>query len=816
MLTSYSQAAQTSLRVDETRIFLPSSSLRPTFEWVNDMSANPQPSAGRFRLRTFGTLALAGPEDDTLLGKHRHQHRRLALLAVLAAAGDEGRSRDQLHLLFWPDATQTRARHSLEQLLYAIRSSIDDDVFDGVNPIRLNPAVVSSDVGDFQSALERGDLPAALEQYRGKFLDGFYLSDVPEFEQWVSAERARLERSYSGALERLAQKAEAEHDYAGAVHRWRQIADIDGVSSKNAAGLIRALMNAGDHAAALQYAEQYEKVVARELGTNVGPEVARLVAEARSKTSSDIIAAPKAQHHAPMIAARDTRATAILANRPVLRTSSRQRFAPYAVGAAFVVLVIATAAWLRTTVPTPHSAEERSIAVLPLLNIGGDRQDGALVDGLSEELIAVLSRIPNLRVIPRTSAFAFKDSHAGIVRIADSLGVSNILEGGVQRDGSKFRVQLRLVNARDGSTRWSRTFDRELKDIFAVQSEIAGAVASELDVQLGDSTLSRIKRGSTRNIAAYELYLRGNDPVLLRSDSGARAALAYYREAIDLDPNYADAYAGLAKVHTRIGFADDSGLSRRERLALAEQAALKAVAIDESSGTAHAALSVVRRNNYEFASAHSELKRAIELEPANPRFHEWLAVLDASFGRTAEALAESNRALELDPLSPTATAEVANALLASDRCDEALAHLDRLTSLRPPLLRASAIAAQCYARKQMWPQAIDETRKISTIGGPRGQALLGYMLGRGGRTEEAKRVLAGLLAFQRSHQDAFDVAIVYAGLGDNDRAFMWMNKAVDDRSLGFDWLSAIFDGLRRDPRFDKLAARVAFGADSAR
>jgi TolB-like protein/Flp pilus assembly protein TadD len=575
-------------------------------------------------------------------------------------------------------------------------------------------------------------------------------------------------------------------------------------------------MNAGDHAAALQYAEQYEQVVARELGTNVGPEVARLVAEVRSKTTSDSVANPKSSQRPPVTATRDTTSTGIPPTKAPLRPSSRQRFAPYAVGAAFVVLVIATAAWLRTTVPTPHSAEERSIAVLPLLNISGDRQDGALVDGLSEELIAVLSRIPNLRVIPRTSAFAFKDSHAGITRIADSLGVSNILEGGVQRDGARFRVQLRLVNARDGSTRWSRTFDRELKDIFAVQSEIAGAVASELDVQLGDSTLTRIKRGSTRNIAAYELYLRGNDPVLLRSDSGARAALTYFRSAIDLDPNYGDAYAGLAKVRTRIGFADDSGLSRRDRLALAEQAALKAVAIDESSGNAHAALSVVRRNNYEFASAHSELKRAIELEPANPRFHEWLAVLDASLGRNEEALAESTRALELDPLSPTATAELANALLASDRCDEALAHLDRLSSLRPPLLRASAIAAQCYAQKQMWPQAIAEARKISTIGGPRGQALLGYMLGRGGRTEEAKRVLTDLLAFQSAHKDAFDVAIVYAGLGDNDRAFMWMNKAVDDRSLGFDWLSAIFDDLRRDTRFDKLTARVRFGADSTR
>ena len=163
----------------------------------------------RYRLRTLGTLAFAGPEDDALLGKETHQRRRLALLAVLAAAGMQGRSRDHLLVLFWRDATQPQARHSLEQLLYAIRSSIDEAVFVGVNPVRLNPAIISSDVAEFHSALERGDLEGAAKEYRGPFLDGFFLSDAPEFEQWVDAERARLSRSYCGVLERLAQSAEA-------------------------------------------------------------------------------------------------------------------------------------------------------------------------------------------------------------------------------------------------------------------------------------------------------------------------------------------------------------------------------------------------------------------------------------------------------------------------------------------------------------------------------------------------------------------------------------------------------------------------------
>jgi len=646
----------------------------------------------RYRLRTFGTLALAGREDDTLLGKHGHQHRRLALLAVLAAAGEQGRSRDQLLLLFWPDTTQARARHSLEQLLYAIRSSIDEAVFAGVNPVRLNPVVVSSDVGEFQGALERGDLETAVQEYRGPFLDGFYLSDAPEFEQWLDAERARLERSYSGALERLAQRAEVAQDHATAVGWWRKLAETDAVSSKNATGLIRALMNAGDHAAALQHAEHYEAVVARELGTSVGPAVANLVAEVRAKTKTEPVAVVKLRPPPPQSAPRAA---------PVPPRSPRRRSGPYVLAGVAVFALIAAAAWLRATLghSTPRSAAERSLAVLPFANVGGDQQDAAFVDGLSEELIAVLAKIPNLRVIDRTSAFVFKNSSAGVRRIGDSLGVSNILQGSVEKAGSQLRVRVRLVDARDGSTRWSAVYDRELKDIFSIQSEIAGAIARQLDLPLGESTLARIKRGSTRNVAAYEHFLRGNDPVLPRSDSGGRAALEHFRQAVALDPDYAAAYAGLARMHVRIAFGDDPELSRPARLALAEQAALKAVALDDSSGWAHLALSMVRRDNYEMASAETELNRAVALEPTNARFRGWLVLLYVVTDRPAEALVESRRALELDPLSPEANAEVAHALLANDRCDEARG-TTRKTRVSPPTAVASGRNCRAVLRTQ--------------------------------------------------------------------------------------------------------------------
>jgi tetratricopeptide (TPR) repeat protein len=232
---------------------------------------------------------------------------------------------------------------------------------------------------------------------------------------------------------------------------------------------------------------------------------------------------------------------------------------------------------------------------------------------------------------------------------------------------------------------------------------------------------------------------------------------------------------------------------------------LKAVALDDSSAEAHEALSFVRRSNYELTSAAMELNRAVALESTNARFHEGLVQLYAMTQRPAEALVEGRRALELDPLSPTANAEVAHALLVSDRCDEALAQLEKLRSLRPPLLRAGNIAAQCYARKQMWPQAIAEMQRILVNAGPPAQALLGYMLARGGRTYEARRILAALLDRpRRINGGAFDVATVYVGLGDNDQAFRWLEKSVGDRSLRVDNLPAVLDGLRGDPRLDSF------------
>ena len=408
------------------------------------------PVAPPFRLHTLGTLALQGPDGAAPPADFAQHGRRLALLATLAISGQRGRSRDQLLLFFWPDASQQRARHSLEQALYLIRKAIDPAVFAGVNPIRLNPAVLASDVEEFLSEVGRGSLEAAIDVYGGPFLDGFYLSDAPEFEQWMEVERARLEALYVKALETLAEAAEAAGENRAAAGWWRRLSEADPLSGPIAMGLIRALAGAGDHAGALRHAERYERLLEQEVGTGVGPEVTRLVEEIRvgvkattSPPSPDFEEPTEELTEDTRAGVRSTAATEVRDREPAVEEAARsgarsrtRRGLALAVGAALLLAAWFAASRLQDAPPEPAVATETgdmSIAVLPLSNLSADPQDAVLADGMTQELIAMLAKPGDLRVIGSTSAFAFRDHRLDVRTIADSLGVANVLEGGVQR-----------------------------------------------------------------------------------------------------------------------------------------------------------------------------------------------------------------------------------------------------------------------------------------------------------------------------------------------------------------------------------------------
>jgi TolB-like protein len=499
---------------------------------------------------------------------------------------------------------------------------------------------------------------------------------------------------------------------------------------------------------------------------------------------------------------------------PGPRSQPWRRTSLVAGSVAALVGVVAIALWgperMEQLVPAATDAPgEPSIAVLPLANLSADPRDEALSDGITEELIAILGRTEGLRVIASTSVFPFKGRQGDVRAIADSLGVTNILEGGLQKHGSRLRVQLRLVDARDGSTRWSQTYDREFEDVFAVQDDIARAVAGELKLRLDADAERHLLRRQTPDVAAYELYLRGSDPVLTRSDRGVRQSLEYFQQAIAVDSTYAAAYAGLAVVYIRLGSAADPGMPLRDLYSLADGAARKAVAFDDSLSEAHQALGRVRMAVLDFPTARSETERAIDLDPSRSINHLSMATLHRWAGRPGEALVEAHRALEGSPLSPVMHAEFANVLAANRRCDEALEQLDRIAAVQPPPRRNAVIIGPCYAEKRMWPEAIAALRPQAKTGDPLTMALLGHVLARSGQVEEAKQILADLLARrQRIGAGAFEVAIVHAGLGDFDQAFAWLDKAVDDYSLKVEIMAPTFEDLHHDPRFERLSSRL--------
>jgi serine/threonine-protein kinase len=415
-----------------------------------------------------------------------------------------------------------------------------------------------------------------------------------------------------------------------------------------------------------------------------------------------------------------------------------------------------------------------------------------------------------LRVTASTSVFAFRGRQIDVRRIADSLRVANILEGDVQKIGSHLRVHVRLVDALDGSTRWSETYDRELRDVFLMQDDIARSVAGELDVRLVGRTGTARLRHQTHSIAAYEFYLRGRDPTLLRSDSSVRLGLEYFRRALAADSTFAAAWAGLAHMYGVLGLGGKPGRPLRELAELAEAAARKAVALDDSLAEAHVELGFVRVAGLrDLASAERELRHGLELDPGIPRAHEYLSELYAFTGRPVEALAEARRGQATDSLSAIATAQVAKMLYINGRFDEALVLLQTLAAVRPPLRRVANTAGLCYVEKRMWPEAVAALQAAAANGGPRALALLGYTLARAGQREEARRIQVELLArWRRNVAGASEIAMVHAGLGDLDQAFVWLERAADDRSLALEWMGPTFSELRDDPRFLRIIRRL--------
>jgi len=454
---------------------------------------------------------------------------------------------------------------------------------------------------------------------------------------------------------------------------------------------------------------------------------------------------------------------------------------------------------------------EKSIAVLPLVNESGDPKDEYFSDGLSEELIAALAQISGLKVIGRSSSFRFKDRKEAPKTIGEKLGVSTLLDGTVRKQGDRVRIVAALVNATDGIQLWTRTFDRELKDIFAVQEEIATAVAESLKVTLLGSQDRPAQRGAASNVEAHNAYLQGHFHFQRRNLEDYRKAVGYFDQAIRLDPDYALAYTERSEAWSFIG--DLTG-QHEPAWSNARSDAEKAVAIAPSLAEARAALGWVRFFiDWKFAEGITELKRAKELSPANPTANDLLARAILYLGRLDEAERQTRHAVELDPLSVIAQGNLARVLFFAGKLDEADAAARKAAELQPASASSHRWQTVIAAQRGDGETALREAQLEPDEGYRRFELAVAQYV-RGDRAA-ADAALADLIANGRDNL-AYQIAEVYAVRGEKDKAFEWLQISFDNHDTGT--LTLLVDpllrGLRDDPRYKTLLAKLGLPAAS--
>ena len=447
---------------------------------------------------------------------------------------------------------------------------------------------------------------------------------------------------------------------------------------------------------------------------------------------------------------------------------------------------------------------DKRIAVLPFENLS-DPHDEYFSDGLSEELISALAQISELKVIGRSSSFRFKDRKEEPKTIGEKLGVSTLLEGTVRKQGNRVRIVAALTNAADGIELWTRTFDRELKDIFAVQEEIAKAVAESLKVRLLGSDDRSAQRAAPNSVEAHNAYLQGHFHLLRLNVEDFRKAIAYYDQAIQLDPHYALAYAKRAEAWVFLG--DLTG-QRPTAYPKARSDAEKAVAIAPALAEARAALGFVRcLVDWKFAEGLAELKRAKELSPANPTANDLLARIIVYLGRFDEAERQARQAVELDPLSTVTQGNLARVLFCAGKLDEADAVARKGAELQPTGAGSHRWQTLIAAQRGDGEAALREAQLEPDAGFRRFELAVAHCV-RGDR-QAADAALADLIANAREGF-AYQIAEVYAVRGEKDKAFEWLQMSFDDRDAGMLGLlvDPLLRGLRGDSRYKDLLEKV--------
>jgi serine/threonine protein kinase/Tfp pilus assembly protein PilF len=479
-----------------------------------------------------------------------------------------------------------------------------------------------------------------------------------------------------------------------------------------------------------------------------------------------------------------------------------------AIAAIALIAVLAAAGWYFRFAGRGETID--SVAVLPFVNASADPNAEYLSDGITESLINSLSQLPHLKVMSRDSAFRYKGKETDAQAVGRELGVRAIFKGRVVQRGDSLDISAELVDARDDSHIWGQQYSRKPSDIFALQGEIAKEITTMLRMRLSGEEDKRMAKSYTANPEAYQDYLKGLYWRWKITDQGYSKGIDYFQQAIAKDPNYALAFSGLADCYS--GRANTGYVPPKEGYPLAKEAALKALELDDTLAEAHSSLAFIKTDyDWDWPGAERESQRAIELNPGYARAHEIYGYHLYRLGRFQQAIAELKRSVELDPLSLLNNRVLGQAFYNARQYEQAIEQLRKTLELDPNFTGLHQLLGQAYLQKSMYKEGIAEIEKELAVfpNGTGALSQLGYGYALEGKRAEAQKVLDQLN--ERSKQryvSPANRAAIYAGLGEKDKAFEWLEKGFEERSIGAIKVNPVYDPLHSDPRFADLLRRM--------
>ncbi|PYO47490.1 MAG: hypothetical protein DMD72_09925 [Gemmatimonadetes bacterium] len=687
--------------------------------------------------------------DAPLSGPPAQRHR-IALLALIVASWPQPLSRDRAMAMLWPEKDVASARRLLNLAVHVLRTALgEDSIASTGDGLLLNPSRVNCDLHELRAAIESDASDRVARLYTAPLLDGFHLDDSTEFGFWLDERRSELSHAYIGALLALAERQQESGDVHGMVRTCLRLAAADPHSGVYAQALMRALDDAGDTPGAIQHASEHARRLRMDLELDPDPKVVALAKQLRSGTLRE-----------RQVAAADQR------------------------------------------VP--------SVAVLPFINLSGDSENELFADGITEDVIAQLSKIRALKVISRSSVTQFKERQLSLKEIARRLGATTVLDGSVRHAGDRVRIVAKLIDAETERHLWAETYDRQLTDIFSIQSDVALQIAASLRAELSRDEETRVRRQPTGDVRAYQSFQRGRQLYIQYTPESLTSAIEFYDRAIALDPSFALALANKALAYTEL--AEVGALAPDVAYRCAMQAASTALRLDPDLGEAHSSMGFIKGvHEFDWSGAEREFKRALELSPSNSDTYMMYGRFCAALTRFDDAIALQERAHELDPLAHGLDRMTTR--IRAGRYDEAVPLAEEAVEFAPANDRARATLGWAYFMSGRRAEGLAELERAVAVepGNTMWLGQLGQAYGMAGDKKKAREILGQLIDVARSYYvSPYHFTYAYIGLGEYDEAMNWLERAVAERAgpaysiKGSFLLSALHD----HPRFRALLKQM--------